>query len=281
MSHELEWLTVERRDAPLLLSIPHAGTQIPEAIERSLVSPWLARKDADWYVDELYGFAAQLGATIVRTSRSRTVIDVNRNPDGASLYPGMATTGLCPIETFDGEPLYRSGSKPGDGEVAERRTSWYEPYHAALEREIARLRTRHERIVVYDAHSIRSHVPTLFAGELPIYNVGTYDARSCAPELARAVMNVCADAGQPSVLDGRFKGGYITRHYGAPANGVHAVQMELACRAYLDEPRTLSESTWPPRYDSRRASQTIASLRTVLETCIEFAAAGAAARRQA
>src|SRR5262245_1147008 len=127
MGVEPTWLTIERRDAPLLLSIPHAGTQIPEAVERKLVSAWLARKDADWYVDQLYDFAAGLGATIVRTSWSRTVIDVNRNPDGASLYPGMATTGLCPDETFDGEPLYRTGAVPDQAEIAARRTRYYEP----------------------------------------------------------------------------------------------------------------------------------------------------------
>jgi formiminoglutamase len=275
------WLTIERGDAPLLLSVPHAGTQIPAPIEHDLVSVWLARKDADWYVDRLYDFAAELGATLVRTPWSRTVIDVNRNPDGASLYPGMTTTGLCPVETFDGERLYRAGTEPDEAGIAARRARYYAPYHAALEREIARLRARHERIVVYDAHSIRSRVPALFAGELPVFNVGTYGGRSCASELARAVTTVCAASGESGVVDGRFKGGYITRHYGSPAAGVHALQMELACRAYLDEPDSLTERNWPPGYDSLRAAHTRATLRKVLETCLEFAAAGTAARRQA
>jgi formiminoglutamase len=274
-------LTIERRDAPLLVSIPHAGTELPASIETAVVSAWLARKDADWYVDRLYGFAAGLGATIVRTSWSRTVIDVNRNPDGSSLYPGMATTGLCPVETFDREPLYRAGAEPDEHEIAARRARYYEPYHAALEREIARLRARHERVVVYDAHSIRSRVPTLFAGELPVFNVGTYDGRSCASDLAEAVMAVCAASGQPSVLNGRFKGGYITRHYGSPGTGVHALQMELACRSYLDEPDSLTELSWPPAYEAQRSASTRSTLRKVLETCLEFAAGGDAARRQA
>jgi formiminoglutamase len=270
------WLSIERNAAPLLVSVPHAGTAIPDLVAHALVSPWLARKDADWYVDQLYDFAAQLGATIVRTPWSRTVIDVNRNPDGSSLYPGMATTGLCPTATFDSEALYRAGATPTDAEIAERRRQFYDPYHLALEGELARLRARHARVVVYDAHSIRSRVPTLFAGELPVFNVGTFDGRSCAPELTRAVMSVCTASGQPSVADGRFKGGYITRHYGAPELGVHALQMELACRAYLDEPELLTEHNWPVRYDVARAAQTRASLRRVLETCLEFAAAGAA-----
>ena len=270
------WLAIERNDAPLLVSIPHAGTAIPDALAHALVSPWLARKDADWHVDQLYDFAAQLGATIVRTPWSRTVIDVNRNPDGVSLYPGMATTGLCPTQTFDLESLYRAGSAPTDAEIVDRRKQFYDPCHLALDGEVTRLRTHHACVVVYDAHSIRSRVPALFAGELPVFNVGTLDGRSCAPELTRAVMSVCTSSGQTSVENGRFKGGYITRHYGAPATGVHALQMELACRAYLDEPEVLTERSWPVGYDVARASQTRATLRRVLETCLQFAAAGAA-----
>ena len=270
------WLSIERNAAPLLVSVPHAGTAIPDGLAQTLASAWLARKDADWHVDQLYDFATQLGATVVRTPWSRTVIDVNRNPDGASLYPGMATTGLCPTQTFDGEPLYGSGSSPTDAEISARRTQFYDPYHLALDGEVARLRARHARVVVYDAHSIRSRVPALFAGELPVFNVGTFDGRSCAPELTSAVMSVCTSSGQASVANGRFKGGYITRHYGAPASGVHALQMELACRAYLDEPDVLTEHNWPVSYDVARASETRATLRRVLETCLQFAAAGAA-----
>ena len=272
---------VDRNDAPLLLSIPHAGTSIPDAHAHDLVSPWLARKDADWYVAELYDFASTLGATIVRTSWSRTVIDVNRNPDGASLYPGMATTGLCPTTTFDGEPLYRANAEPRAAAITSRRVRFYDPYHAALRAEIERLSARHERVVVYDAHSIRSRVPALFDGELPVFNIGTYDGRSCATGLARSIESICASSGRPVVVNGRFKGGYITRHYGEPARGIHAVQMELACRAYLDEPPQLAEPSWPPRYDRERAAAVRATLRQVLEACLEFAVADVAAQGDA
>jgi len=160
-----DWLSVDRGSAPLIVSMPHIGTWIPKEVADRLGSTALAVHDADFHIDRLYGFATSLGATVVRTSVSRTVIDVNRDPSGASLYPGQATTGLCPVETFDGEPLYRDGEAPGDAEIARRRAAYFDPYHAALATEIDRLRGLHPRIVLYDAHSIRSHVPRLFEGD--------------------------------------------------------------------------------------------------------------------
>ena len=150
-----DWLHIERRDAPLIISIPHAGTELRRD-EARFVSPWLARRDADWHLHALYDFAADLGATVVQTSISRSIIDVNRNPDGVSLYPGQATTELCPTTTFDGDPLYRPGEAPRDAEIAERRALYYAPYHEALRSEIARLRQAHGASPLYDAHSIRS-----------------------------------------------------------------------------------------------------------------------------
>jgi N-formylglutamate deformylase len=267
------WLTVERGTAPLIVSVPHAGTVLPPEIERALVSPWIARKDADWYVDRFYDFATQLGATTVRTAISRTVVDVNRPPDGSSLYPGQTTTGLCPLTTFDLEPLYLDGRSPDARGIEMRREHWHAPYHAALVTEIERLRASHRSIVLYDAHSIRSRVPALFAGSLPVFNLGFNDGQSCDAALARSVAAICADSGQPHVVDGRFKGGYITRHYGRPAQGVHALQMELACRGYLREPSgPLSAENWPPPYDAAYAAKTRALLQLVLETCLDFAA---------
>src|SRR5262245_51380826 len=200
--------------------MPHAGSDLRD-LEGRLVSPWLARKDADWYVPELYDFAAELDATVVRTAISRTVIDVNRDPSGASLYPGQATTELCPTTTFDGEPLYRAGAEPDADSIAARREKYYAPYHAALAAEIARLRKRHSNIVVYDFHSFRSRIPRLFDGQLPNFNIGTNGGGSCAPELAAAVETICDSTGFTRVTNGRFKGGYITRHYGRPREGVH------------------------------------------------------------
>jgi N-formylglutamate deformylase len=264
------WLTVRRGEAPLIVSIPHAGTEIPPHLDGRLVSPWLARKDADWWVDRLYLIADRLDATVVATAISRTVIDVNRDPSGASLYPGMATTGLCPDETFDGEPLWRAGHAPDAAEIAERRRLYFEPYHAALTGEIARLRKRGP-VVLYDAHSIRSHVSRLFEGELPQFNIGTNRGGSCAKGLTAAVEAVCETSNLTHVTDGRFKGGWITRHYGSPRRGVHAIQMELACRGYMAEPAELTPETWPTPYDPAFAAPMAAILLDVLRACLSFA----------
>jgi formiminoglutamase len=265
-----DWLSVTRGDAPLVVSIPHAGTIIPPDIETRIVSPWLARKDADWWLRELYAFADDLGATIVRTGVSRTVIDVNRDPSGVSLYPGQATTGLCPVDTFDGEPLYLEGQAPDEAEIAARRTSFFEPYHAALRAELDRLLALHGKVVLYDAHSIRSHAPRLFDGELPQFNIGTNSGAACAPALTAAVETACDATGLPRVTNGRFKGGWITRHYGQPDQGVHAVQMELACRGYIDEPPVLTPDNWPTPFQTPRAAPLQAALADVLKACIAF-----------
>jgi formiminoglutamase len=266
-----DWLHITHGDAPLVVSIPHAGTLIPPEIEARLASPWLARKDADWWMPELYAFAADLGATIVRTGVSRTMIDVNRDPSGASLYPGQATTGLCPVDTFDGEPLYREGLAPDEAEIAARRATFFEPYHAALRAELDRLVALHGKVVLYDAHSIRSRAPRLFDSELPQFNIGTNSGGSCAPALTTAVEAACDATDLPRVTNGRFKGGWITRHYGQPDQGVHAVQMELACRGYIDEPQVLTPETWPTPFHAPRAAPLQAALSDVLKACIAFA----------
>lgn len=263
-----DWLIVEPRDAPLIVSIPHAGIDLRD-YEPRFESPWLARKDADWRLDELYAFAAELGATIVRTTVSRSIIDVNRDPSGASLYPGQATTELVPTTTFDGEPLYRQGEAPGAGEIEERKRLYFEPYHAALRGEIARLRAAHPRVAFYDAHSIRSRIPRLFEGELPRYNLGLNNDRSCSPRVRQGIGPLLAMTGESFVVDGRFKGGWITRAYGKPEEGVEAVQMELACRAYMTEPRLCTPKTWPRPVDAARADPTRVILRSILETMLE------------
>lgn len=264
------WLTVTRGGAPLVVTIPHAGTDIPDAIAGDLVSPWLARKDCDWHVGRLYEFAADLGATVIRTAISRTVIDVNRDPDGTSLYPGQHTTGLCPTTTFDGEPLYRDGRGP---HVEERRQRWFFPYHDAVAAELLRLREAHPTVVLYDCHSIRSVVPRLFDGRLPEFSIGTNSGASCAPALAARIERLCDATGRPRATDGRFKGGYITRHYGRPEDaGIHAVQMELACRAYLREPDgAVDETNWPPPYDLDLAEPLRTAVTAILKSCIGFA----------
>lgn len=269
-----DWLEIARGDAPLVVSFPHTGTDIPPDIEARLVSPWLARKDADCWVHRLYDFAAELGATTVRTAISRTVIDVNRDPSGASLYPGQATTELCPLTTFDGEPLYRDGPAPDAAEIEARKAAYFAPYHAALSAEIERLRAVHGRVVLYEAHSIRSRIPRLFEGELPNFNIGTNSGASCDPALAAAVEAACDASGFSRVTNGRFKGGWTTRHYGRPENGVHAVQMELACRGYMADPlEPPTEADWPAPYDPAVAAPMRAALTDVLTACLEFARA--------
>ena len=269
------WLQVTRGAAPLVVSMPHTGTEIPADLERTLTSPWLARKDTDWWIERLYDFAPGLGATVIRTRISRSVIDPNRDPSGVSLYPGQATTELCPTTTFDGEPLYRGLASPGPEEIATRRTAWFEPYHRAIAGEIARLRQQHPRVVLYDCHSIRSQIPRLFAGVLPNLNLGTHSGASCAPQLAARIEAVCDRSDFSRVTNGRFKGGYTTRHYGRPADGVHAVQMELACRGYLREPKgAVTDRDWPCAYDDTLAAPLRAVLERVLEACLDFAAAG-------
>ncbi len=271
-----DWLTVTPGAAPLLVSLPHTGTVLPPDLQSRLVSPWLARKDADWWIDRLYGFAVGLGATVVHTAISRTVIDVNRDPSGASLYPGQTTTALCPAETFDGEPLYADGTGPSAFETAERRRRYFTPYHGALGEQLARLRSQHRRVVLYDCHSIRSVIPRLFSGELPHFNIGTNDRASCARSLTSTVEQACDASGMSRVTNGRFKGGYITRHYGRPKAGVHALQMELACRAYMDEPAFVDPATWPTPYAEARAARARTTLEAVLERALAWALAGPA-----
>jgi N-formylglutamate deformylase len=266
-----DWLQIHRGDAPLVVSFPHTGTELPTSVAARLISPWLARKDADWWIEKLYDFAPSLGATTIRTAMSRTVIDVNRDPSGASLYPGQATTGLCPTTTFDGEPLYRT-REPDEAEIAQRRAEYFDPYHAALQAELDRLKSIHGKVVLYEAHSIRSAIPRLFDDLLPNFNIGTNSGASCDPALAAAVEAACDATEFSRVTNGRFKGGWTTRHYGRPAEGVHAIQMELACRGYMDEPPgLLTSKIWPTPYLDDRAAPMRAALTNVLTACLDFA----------
>lgn len=277
MTSQPDWLQIHRGDVPLIVSFPHTGTELPDALAAQFVSPWLARRDADWWVHELYGFAQQMGATTVRTAVSRSVIDVNRDPSGTSLYPGQNTTGLCPLTTFDNQPLYRDGHGPDEAEIARRRDTWFAPYHAALAAEIARLRALHGTVVVYDAHSIRSHIPHLFDGQLPQFNLGTNGDTTCDNALTDVVDNLCAMSGMSHVRNGRFKGGYITRHYSDIPGGVHTLQMELACRGYMHEPEAVDEHSWPTPLDPDHAAPLRATLQQVLDACLDFATSRSAA----
>ena len=266
-----DWLEVHRGNSPLLVSFPHTGTDLPADLESRFVSPWQARRDADWWVDRLYGFAAGLGATTVRTRISRSVIDVNRDPSGASLYPGQATTELCPTTDFDGAPLYRERATPDEAEIARRRKIYFTPYHDALRNELERLRTTHANVVLFEAHSIRSRIPRLFDGELPQFNIGTNSGQSCSPALTEAVRKKCAATAHSHVVNGRFKGGWTTRNYGRPADYIHAIQLELACRGYMDEPDHPAPQNWPTPFTEARAAPMQAILRDILNAALAFA----------
>lgn len=228
---------LQRGDAPLLVSIPHLGTGIPAELAGRLGPDAAPLADTDWHLDRLYGFARELGATVLGARISRYAIDLNRPPGGESLYPGQATTGLCPTETFRGEPLYPPGGEPDDAERQRRLQAYWQPYHAALRAELDRLRAVHGRALLWEAHSIASHLPRLFEGKLPDLNFGTNDGRACDPALLEAALEPLRAAPGlfTHVVNGRFKGGYITRHYGQPAAGVHAIQLEMCQSLYMEE----------------------------------------------
>lgn len=253
--------------APLLISMPHVGTHVPQAIAERLTEVARQVPDTDWHLDRLYAFAQGMGASILMATHSRYVVDLNRPPDGASLYPGQSVTGLCPADMFDEQPLYRdSGHIPSDAEIARRRQAYWQPYHDKLGAELARLKAEYGRVVLWDAHSIRSVLPRFFEGKLPDFNLGTADGKSCDPALAQRLLAIAGQAqGHTSVLNGRFKGGYITRHYGQPEQGVHAVQLELTQCSYMQE-------ALPFDYLPERAARIQPTLKSLLEQVLEFAA---------
>ena len=253
---------------PLLVGMPHVGLDIPDDIAATMTGLALTRPDTDWHIDTLYDFLDNIGASVIAAKHSRYVVDLNRAPDGAGLYPGKDVTELCPTTSFHDEPLYRAGAAPDKGEIARRVEAYWRPYHAKLAAELERLKAEHGVAVLWDAHSIRSEVPRFFEGRLPDFNLGTAGGASCDEALAGKLMEVAAAAeGYSAVLDGRFKGGYITRNYGRPAEGVHAVQLELSQRTYIDE-----DPPFALRDDLAEAVRP--ALRRMLAAALDYAAAG-------
>ncbi|MCW5321205.1 N-formylglutamate deformylase [Verminephrobacter aporrectodeae subsp. tuberculatae] len=221
---------------PLLLSMPHTGTHVPPALAARLGPQARQVPDTDWHMERLYAFARDMGVSTLAATHSRYVIDLNRPPDDSSLYPGQSVTGLCPVDSFDEQPLYAHGDTPDAAEIAARRDAIWVPYHAQLRAELERIRARHGVAMLWDAHSIRSVLPRFFAGRLPDLNLGTADGKSCDPALEQELLAIARSApGHTAVLNGRFKGGYITRHYGQPAQRVHAVQLEMTQCSYMQE----------------------------------------------
>lgn len=258
---------VTQGTGPIILGMPHVGMDIPDVLANRLNDGGRAIADTDWWIDQLYDGLIE-NATVVKATYSRYVIDVNRDPSGASLYPGQNTTGVCPTTTFDGDAIYRQGQEPDGDEIAERTRAFHMPYHDALAEQIDRVKTKHGAALLYDCHSIRSHITYLFEGQLPVFNIGTNDGQTCAPHVEQAVVSVCSEAGNfDYALNGRFKGGWTTRHYGQPENHVHTIQMEMGQRAYMEE-------TPPWAYREDRASAVRPYLQDILTRLTRLALSG-------
>ena len=259
----MEPVEVVRGSGVIVLGLPHTGTHVPEPIRDRLNETGQSLADTDWHIHKLYDDLLP-DVTMVRATFHRYVIDANRDPSGASLYPGQNTTGLVPLTDFDGTSIWKT--PPEGAEIEHRRTAFHTPYHTALMAELERVKQSHGVAVLYDCHSIRSRIPYLFEGRLPDFNIGTNDGRTCAPRLEALVHDTCRSArGYTSVLNGRFKGGWTTRHYGQPANGVHAIQMELAQSTYLRSERP------PWRYDAAKAARLRPVLAEILSQLSAFA----------
>ncbi len=250
---------------PLLISMPHVGTHVPPALAARLTDEAQRVPDTDWHLERLYDFADALGASVLVATHSRFVIDLNRPPDGASLYPGQSVTGLCPVDLFNDQPLYRDPADvPNEAEIAARREAIWQPYHAKLAQELDRMKAAHGAAALWDAHSIRSVLPRFFEGKLPDLNLGTANGASCNPALAEQLLAIAQQApGYTAVLNGRFKGGYITRQYGQPEQGIHAVQLEMTQCNYMQE-------SWPFEYLPHVAKDIQPHVQRMLHAVLDF-----------
>ena len=256
--------TLHRGTRPLLISLPHVGTAIPADQRHRYTDRALQVEDTDWFLDRLFAFATELGASLIVPRHSRYLVDLNRPPENTPMYAGQNNTELCPTRHFTGEALYREGQAPDEVEVRRRVATYWQPYHDALSAELVRLHAGHGHAVLFDGHSIKSELPWLFDGTLPHMNLGTVDGTSCAPALRDALASeFAAQQAYSHVVDGRFKGGYITRQYGRPRHGVHAVQLEMCWRAYMDE-------TPPYRWHEARAAEVTPLLRRLVQAMLAW-----------
>lgn len=257
----MDTYTLHQGTAPLFVSLPHDGTELPQDLAQRMTESARRVPDTDWHVSRLYAFAREMGASMIVPKYSRYVVDLNRPPDDESLYPGQNTTGLCPLVQFSSEPIYLEGQAPKKREIAQRVKQFWRPYHDALAEEIARIKSLYGRVVLWEGHSIRSEVPFLFDGRLPDFNLGTSGGASCSAGLQRKLVHLLeAQKDYSFVANGRFKGGYITRQYGKPIDGVDAIQLELAQLNYMNE------DTFA--YDEAKAPRVQALIRAMLEAAI-------------
>jgi N-formylglutamate deformylase len=248
---------------PLLISVPHDGREIPDELQSRMTEAGLSIPDTDWHVAQLYEFARNMGANILIANQSRYVVDLNRSAEDVELYPGQVATGLCPEHTFSGAPIYSSGGVD-EAEKAQRLTDFWWPYHEKIRTTLDSLRAGHGVALLWDAHSIPSEVPRLFDGALPELNLGSNSGASCGPEIEMAVANIAMQSDYSVVINGRFKGGHITRQYGDTRNDVHALQLEIAQRAYMNEETTA--------FDTAKAKKLRDTLQKMLGAFLDAAA---------
>jgi len=252
-------------DSPLIVSFPHSGLKLSDGLAERLTLGAASMPDTDWHVPQLYDFLDEMDASRIYAKYSRYVVDLNRDPSGQSLYPGQATTGLVPTEMFDGKPLYREGLAPDSDEIEKRRIDFHQPYHQALQSALNATKARHGYAVLWDAHSIISHVPRLFEGALPDLNLGTNTGLSCAASIEAATSKtMLAHSDFNTITNGRFKGGWITRHYGQPDENIHALQMEIAQCAYMDE-------TPPWTFDHNKVAPLRLALQDIMQAALDAA----------
>jgi N-formylglutamate deformylase len=256
--------TLHQGSRPLLVSVPHSGIQIPTALQPLYSERALEVEDTDWFLGEIYAFVKELGASFIAPNHSRYVVDLNRPPTNTPMYTGVNNTELCPTRFFTGEAIYKQDCEPSDEQIKQRVLDYWQPYHQALQGELARLKTEHGHAILWDGHSICSELPWLFEGRLPTLSFGTVDGTSCAPSLRSALEQKTATHQRfDFVFDGRFKGGYITRQYGNPAQNIHAVQLEMVWDCYMREQR-------PFQLDPERTQYLLPLLRELLVSCIEW-----------
>ncbi len=253
----------QKGGSPLLVSMPHDGTRLPREIAARMTAAAKSLPDTDWHVRRLYDFLENMDVSIIAATHSRYVIDLNRPADGAALYPGQDETGLCPVTTFAGEAIYREAAAPGEAEIRARIKIYWRPYHDAIAAELARLKSCFGYAILWDAHSIRSRVSRFFEDRLPDLNLGTADGASCAGALEASLFRIAGQSDYGTALNGRFKGGYITRNYGDPANGIHAVQLEIAQDTYMDEDA-------PFAYRTDKAAHLQPVLKAMIQTAMAF-----------
>lgn len=255
-------------NSPLLISMPHVGTLFPEALTHRLTTEAKQLPDVDWHLPILYDIAKDYDISVISAEYARYLIDLNRSPENTSLYPGQDVTGLCPIDTFAKQSIYLRDEQPSEEEIQNRIKKYWQPYHEKLTSELKRIHATHGVAILWDAHSIASHVPRFFSGQLPDLNFGTADSSSCGislqNELAKTINNSVHAKNFSHVFNGRFKGGYITRHYGAPNKNIHAVQLEMSQSIYMEE-------NPPYKYDAELAQKIKPLLGDLLETCLSWA----------